>query len=131
MQDSNFIYYKNTIAVTNRHLCTCPLTEQLKKVCSVHPRAIILREKDLSEDAYLSLAEEVLSICAKENVPCILHNFIDVAALLQVNMIHLPLHVLRENRHNLSGFSTIGTSVHSVEDASEAVSLGALSLIHI
>ena len=74
MQDSNFIYYKNTIAVTNRHLCTCPLTEQLKKVCSVHPRAIILREKDLSEDAYLSLAEEVLSICAKENVPCILHN---------------------------------------------------------
>ena len=56
MQDSNFIYYKNTIAVTNRHLCTCPLTEQLKKVCSVHPRAIILREKDLLEDAYLSLA---------------------------------------------------------------------------
>ena len=66
MQDSNFIYYKNTIAVTNRHLCTCPLTEQLKKVCSVHPRAIILREKDLSEDAYLSLAEEVLSICEKK-----------------------------------------------------------------
>ena len=107
MQDSNFIYYKNTIAVTNRHLCTCPLTEQLKKVCSVHPRAIILREKDLSEDAYLSLAEEVLSICEKENVPCILHNFIDVAARLQVNMIHLPLHVLRENRHNLSDFQPL------------------------
>ena len=76
---------------------------------------------------------QLLSICEKENVPCILHNFIDVAARLQVNMIHLPLHVLRENRHNLSGFSTIGTSVHSVEDASEAVSLGAtyLSAGHI
>ena len=114
MQNSNFVYYKNTIAVTNRHLCTCPLTEQLKKVCSVHPRAIILREKDLSEEAYLSLAKEALAICAKENVPCILHNFIDVAADLQVNAIHLPLHVLCENRQKLSGFSTIGTSVHSV-----------------
>lgn len=133
MRDSNFIYYKNTIAVTNRHLCTCPLTEQLKKVCSVHPRAIILREKDLSEEAYLSLAKEALTICAKENIPCILHNFIDVAADLQVNAIHLPLQVLRENRQKLSGFSIIGTSVHSLEDAFEAVSLGAtyLSAGHI
>lgn len=132
MQDSNFVYYKNTIAVTNRHLCTCPLTEQLKKsVLSIHGQSF--SAKKICQKKRISLAKEALAICAKENVPCILHNFIDVAADLQVNAIHLPLHVLRENRQKLSGFSTIGTSVHSVEDAFEAVSLGAtyLSAGHI
>ena len=37
------------LAVTNRHLCPRPLEEQIPRICSLRPRGIILREKDLPE----------------------------------------------------------------------------------
>ena len=48
--------YRDLIAVTNRHLCSCPFTEQITRVCKLHPKALILREKDLPEEEYFSLA---------------------------------------------------------------------------
>ena len=39
--------YRDLIAVTNRHLCSRPFTEQITRVCKLHPKALILREKDL------------------------------------------------------------------------------------
>ena len=51
--------YKDLIAVTNRHLCSRPFTEQITRVCQLHPRALILREKDLPEEEYFSLARQV------------------------------------------------------------------------
>lgn len=44
--------YKNIIAVTNRKLCERPFPEQVERICQMHPKALILREKDLSESAY-------------------------------------------------------------------------------
>ena len=68
--------YSSVIAVTNRHLCSRPFMEQIDRVCSLHPKAVILREKDLSEQEYLILAENVLEICKQYQVPCILHSFV-------------------------------------------------------
>ena len=42
--------YRDLIAVTNRHLCSRPFTEQITRVCKLHPKALILREKDLPEE---------------------------------------------------------------------------------
>lgn len=118
----------HVIAITNRHLCTRPLIEQVERVCKVHPRAIILREKDLSKSDYFLLAQEILKICKSYGVPCILHTHVDTARELGRSSIHLPLPLLREYDTELSGFQVIGTSIHSVEEALEAERLGATYL---
>lgn len=57
--------YENVIAVTNRSLCQRPFAEQIERVCSFHPKAVILREKDLPEEEYSRLAEQILEICKR------------------------------------------------------------------
>lgn len=122
---SNRNIFDSVIAVTNRKLCNRPFTEQLERVCRHHPRALILREKDLSEHEYELLAEQVLEICSTYDVPCILHTYTAVARRLGCSRIHLPLPLLKTEVSSLGDFSLVGTSVHSVEDAIEAEKLGA------
>lgn len=122
---SNRNIFDSVIAVTNRKLCNRPFTEQLERVCRHHPRALILREKDLSEHEYELLAEQVLEICRTHDVPCILHTYTAVARRLGCSRIHLPLPLFRTEASSLGDFSLVGTSVHSVEDAIEAEKLGA------
>lgn len=122
---SNRNIFDSVIAVTNRKLCNRPFTEQLERVCRHHPRALILREKDLSEHEYELLAEQVLEICGTHDVPCILHTYTEVARNLGCSRIHLPLPLFRTEASSLGDFSLVGTSVHSVEDAIEAEKLGA------
>lgn len=119
---------ENVIAVTNRKLCKRPFLEQIERVCQAHPKAVILREKDLTEEAYKELAEQVLQICSSYQVPCILHTYVDVARNMGQTSIHLPLPVLRKYEGKLAGFLKVGTSVHSLEDAMEAQKLGAAYL---
>lgn len=127
------------LAISNRHLCERPFEEQIKQVCEWRPDALVLREKDLPEDEYKALAENVLTICESYDVPCILHTYWNVALELGHDAIHLPLPLLRElsagtpnpdtltgnSNFHLTDFHKIGTSVHSVEDAIEAQRLGA------
>lgn len=113
------------ICVTNRKLCQDNFLERVKKIAACHPEGIILREKDLSEEAYKKLAAQVLEICKEEGTKCILHSFVDAAIKLQAEAIHLPLPLLREMTTSQKGaFSEIGASCHSVEDAVEAQKLG-------
>ena len=44
--------YEHTIVITNRHLVQGDFLKQLEKVTKLHPHALILREKDLTDDAY-------------------------------------------------------------------------------
>ena len=44
--------FSRLIAVTNRHLCTHTFEEHVERICRAHPKALILREKDLTEDEY-------------------------------------------------------------------------------
>ena len=124
--------YRNIIAVTNRKLCERPFLEQVERICQMHPKALILREKDLPAEDYKTLAIRVLPICQQYNVSCILHTFWQDALALGCTCIHLPLPLLRSLAgadgtalEKLAGFSVIGTSVHSVDEALEAERLGA------
>ena len=113
------------IAVSNRKLCERPFLEQIERVCQMKPQAIILREKDLSEEEYRILAEEVLSVCKKHEILCIMHKFWKIALELECTSVHLPLPELRKIPKEVKEqFQRIGTSVHSVEDAKEAEELG-------
>lgn len=124
--------FSSILAVSNRHLYQLPFSRQIEAICRLHPAALILREKDLSDEEYDRLAREIMPLCADYQVPCILHSSIQTAASLQAPALHLPLHILKKARkeHLIPDTVTwLGTSVHSVEEAKEAAFLGADYLI--
>lgn len=111
--------------VTNRTLCRENFLDRIEKVAACHPAGVILREKDLLPEEYRKLAEQVMKICEKHGVPCILHRFVDVALALHAEAIHLPLQLLRGmSEGEKAGFRSIGASCHSAEEAQEAQRLG-------
>lgn len=136
------------IAVTNRHLCQEDFLTRIRRLAEdTRYDAILLREKDMTEREYRILAEEVLAICQRGGKRCILHTFYQVAKDLGHPFIHLPLPMLRmlsgeekvfssiqDSSSSSVGpghsiFTEIGTSVHSTEQAEEAVRLGASYVI--
>lgn len=117
--------FPHILAVSNRTLSKRPFLEQIEEICKHHPKSLILREKDLSEAEYTALAKDVLAICQRHNVSCILHTYFRAAKELGCNAIHLPLPLLRAHKEELSGFSHVGTSIHAPAEAEEAEKLGA------
>ena len=118
--------YKNIVAVTDRKLCVRPFPEQIRRICERQPAALVLREKDLALEEYRELAEQVMEICRKYQVKCILHNFPETARSLGAGRIHLPLGKLLElGKEEKAGFDGIGTSVHSPEQTRQALEAGA------
>lgn len=112
------------ICITNRSLCRGDFFTQIEKIAKAHPKAIVLREKDLLPDEYYTLAKQVMEICEKYETPCVLHSFTDVAKTLDCRFIHLPLAVLRNmTSEDKQFFDVIGASCHSARDAKEAEQL--------
>lgn len=111
------------IAVTARNLCPRPLWEQVPRIRQAGISRMILREKDLSEDAYTALAEKVLQTCERCGMTLIIHNFPEAARKLGVSSLHMPLPLLTAGL--CRAFHTVGTSVHSIEQLRQAELLGA------
>lgn len=57
--------------------------------------------KDLPEEEYSRLAEQILEICKRYQVPCILHTYVNVAEKLHHPYIHLPIFLLENMRESL------------------------------
>lgn len=115
----------NLICITNRKLCSNNFSDQIEMIASAHPKAIVLREKDLSEKEYEQLARQVMQICQKNGTQCILHSFSNVAIALGAAAVHMPLPLLQKmTLQEKSHFQIIGASCHSLEEAKEAQDLG-------
>lgn len=121
-------YYKHILAVTNRHLCRRPFLKQMESVCQRHPGAVLLREKDLTEEEYGVLFGQVQEICGRYEVPCIPHTFIEAACRQGSRSLHLPLHILKSRPEAVTMFDTVGTSIHAVQEAVDAEKAGAAYL---
>ena len=120
------ICMSDIICVTNRTLCKGDFLRRIEEIAAAKPQSIILREKDLAEDAYAAFARDVMAICKDYDIPCTLHSFVRTAVSLGADRIHLPMHVLRTlTAEEKAAFSVIGASVHAPEEAQEAESLGA------
>lgn len=120
------IYMSNLVCVTNRRLCRGDFLTQITKVLSLHPKALLLREKDLSEAAYFALAANVLRLCRNVQIPCILHNFSNVAETLRPDGLHLPLAKLEQLAENhRKRWKILGASCHDWADVEKAIKLGA------
>lgn len=114
------------LCVTSRRLCRGDFLAQVEKVAEAKPAGIILREKDLSEEKYMALAEQVIIICRRAGVPCILHSFPAAARQLHAKAIHLPLdQFLTMDEGDKASFRVIGVSCHSPEEALTAEKHGA------
>ena len=102
------------IVVTNRKLVKGDFLQRIEEICKAKPRAIILREKDLTEDEYMALASDVKTVCDRYDV-----TFISNTYIFGENN-HLPLGIFSRKSGKI-----VGTSVHSVGDAIKAQELGA------
>ena len=71
------IIQQKLICITNRHLVQGDFLDRIRQIAAKKQvDAIILREKDLSEEDYRTLAEAVLEICRRYEKTCILHTFV-------------------------------------------------------
>lgn len=121
------------LAVTDASTCPRPLSEQIERLAQLktqRPQAILLRAKSLDKAAYRALAMQAQKICTTQKLPLILHSDWRLACELGLDGLHLPLTLLHqlplaERKH----FAWLSTSVHSVDEAREAQSLGANTLI--
>lgn len=126
--------YDHTIVITNRHLVQGDFLKQLEKVTKLHPHALILREKDLTDDAYESLAKKVFDLCKREDITFFLHTKIEIARKIGCQNIHLSIPVLKglsetEKKALTEDFCEISISCHSMEDVEIAMAGGATQII--
>lgn len=126
--------YKHTIVITNRHLVQGDFLKQLEKVTKLHPHALILREKDLTDDAYESLAKKVFDLCKREDITFFLHTKIEIARKIGCQNINLSIPVLKglsetEKKALTEDFCEISISCHSMEDVEIAMAGGATQII--
>ena len=126
--------YKHTIVITNRHLVQGDFLKQLEKVTKLHPHALIQREKDLTDDAYESLAKKVFDLCKREDITFFLHTKIEIARKIGCQNIHLSIPVLKglsetEKKALTEDFCEISISCHSMEDVEIAMAGGATQII--
>ena len=108
--------------------------KQLEKVTKLHPHALILREKDLTDDAYESLAKKVFDLCKREDITFFLHTKIEIARKIGCQNIHLSIPVLKglsetEKKALTEDFCEISISCHSMEDVEIAMAGGATQII--
>ena len=112
---------RNIICVTNRSLCgdISVFFDKIQSISEASPYAVILREKDLSEKDYLSLALRVSTLCYASGTRFFVHNFPKVALMCSADGLHMPLHRLKEyidNSHEeaaqlLTGLHHLGVTV--------------------
>ncbi len=115
------------ISVTNRKLCKDDFTERVRNILSAGPFLVILREKDLSDEDYETLASQIVSD-NDSYLKILALNRPEIALKLGIENVHITIHDIKEHGRP-EGIKRVGVSVHSVEEAVMAESLGADYLI--
>ena len=106
------------VCITDRHLVAGDFLQQIRKVLSSGVDLLILREKDMSPSDYRKLASEVVPVCEKYGVICMLHSYVEVAKEINHPYIHLPYEAFCAlNEEERKWFRMIGVSTHTVEEA--------------
>lgn len=117
------------LAITNRMLCQGDFQHQLVRLAQSGVSAIILREKDLSEQDYERLAQQCIETLRDAPVSLFLNGHVDVARRLGVKKVQLSYPLFRQEHGHLADMEQTVVSVHSVEEAMQAASWGADGLI--
>ncbi|AEB06580.1 thiamine monophosphate synthase [Coriobacterium glomerans PW2] len=111
------------VALTDRVHCARPLPEQVLRIAG-RIDAIVVRERDLDDDAYERLARAVAAACDEAGVALIVHGRPAVARRMGLNAVHLPLPQLVEQGRP-AGIAWVGTNVHEPDEVELAQRSGA------
>lgn len=108
--------------VAERTLC-----EQVEAALRGGVTCVQLREKKLHEAAFLQEARDICALCRRYGIPFIVNDNVDVAIACGADGIHVGQEDLSagEVRRRVGGDMILGVSVHTVEEARQAVRDGA------
>ena len=103
------------------------LYEQVEAALKGGVTCVQLREKEMDETAFLQEAKDICALCHRYGVPFIVNDNVDVAIACQADGIHVGQEDLAagEVRHRVEDDMILGVSVHTVEEACQAVRDGA------
>ena len=103
------------------------LYEQVEAALKGGVTCVQLREKELDEEAFLAEAVEIAALCKKYKVPFFINDNVDIAIKCKADGIHVGQEDMMASqvRQKVGKDMMIGVSVHSVEEALEAVKNGA------
>ena len=103
------------------------LMEQVEDALKGGATCVQLREKELDEEAFLQEAMEMKALCEKYHVPFFVNDNVEIAVKCKADGIHVGQSDMAtaKVRQNVGEDMMIGVSVHSVEEALEAVRNGA------
>ena len=103
------------------------LMEQVEDALKGGATCMQLREKELDEAAFLQEALEMKALCEKYHVPFFVNDNVEIAVKCKADGIHVGQSDMAtaKVRQTVGEDMMIGVSVHSVEEALEAVRNGA------
>lgn len=116
-------------AITNHELASTNYWDQLEQIAASDVDFIVLREKNLSEEEYTDYAKRALHLCSIHQKTCILQHFGKAAIRLHIPRFQCSLPYLETHSSLLYYMTTLGVSVHTVEEAIKAEQLGATYLM--
>lgn len=103
------------------------LYEQVEAALKGGVTCVQLREKELDEETFLKEAMELSALCRQYGVPFFINDNVDIAIRCHADGIHVGQEDMAaaQVRRQVGDQMMIGVSVHSVEEALEAVRNGA------
>lgn len=103
------------------------LYQQVESALKGGATCVQLREKDLDEEAFLKEAIELSALCNQYGVPFFVNDNVEIAVKCNADGIHVGQEDMEaaQVRQRVGNHMMIGVSVHSVEEALEAVENGA------
>ena len=103
------------------------LAQQVEAALKGGVTCVQLREKALSEEAFLAEALEIRELCSRYGVPFIINDNVDIAIACKADGVHVGQEDMAaaKVRQRVGSRMIIGVSAHSVEEALEAVKHGA------
>lgn len=103
------------------------LYEQVESALKGGATCVQLREKELDDEAFLNEAVEISALCRRYGVPFFINDNVEIAIRCHADGIHVGQEDMEaaQVRRKVGDDMIIGVSVHSVEEAMEAVKNGA------
>lgn len=103
------------------------LYEQVESALKGGATCVQLREKELDDENFLNEAMEISSLCRQYGVPFFINDNVEIAIKCHADGIHVGQDDMEASqvRQRVGNDMIIGVSVHSVEEALEAVKSGA------
>ena len=103
------------------------LYEQVESALKGGVTCVQLRERELDDEAFLAEAMEISALCKQYGVPFVVNDNVEIAIKCHADGIHVGQEDMEaaQVRRKVGNDMMIGVSVHSVEEALEAVRNGA------